>query len=640
MDKFFRELRRRNVFRMAGVYAVVGWLVAQAAVVLETSLGLPGWFDAVIVSALLIGFPVALVLAWAFEMTPEGVKLTKHVGEEGESIAPKTGRKLDYAIIAGLAVVAVLIVADRFMPRSRIDEAAQADGAENAAPAVAETVTPSAEAASVGSSDRSVAVLPFVALSSGEDDGYFADGLTEEILNSLASLPDLLVTARTSSFYFKGKDVPVTEIADTLGVAHVVEGSVRRAGDKIRVTAQLIRASDGFHLWSETYDAQLEDVFQIQTDVAEKIAGALSIYLDDEQREAIAASGTRNVEAFKAFLKGRSLFDRAHASEPGVSLWDANEEFERAMALDPKYVAPAIRHHDSFAHYLMDGPGGDYLKEPAGRGPASEEDARRRLLADLDRAIDNARTPTERIVAQLYETFFSTTWTRMPGLIEQLREKGSIAEAGALDIWLTVILSLNGEFETLHSLYNYKIKTDPLRGGNWSSRAAFLSALGEFEAAEDAIERGRAMAGDHPWLHDDELFLAIARRDKDAVLALLRRPAPRGSEWRAAYLAAVEGDYERATALADKIDAEDPWPQEQLLRVYNETGDAARAAALTKRIDDLAAGPAMLARTIAITHNMLFFDLADAPNFAARLEEAGIDPASFRPMPRLSLQTE
>ena len=167
-----------------------------------------------------------------------------------------------------------------------------------------------------------------------------------------------------------------------------------------------------------------------------------------------------------------------------------------------------------------------------------------------------------------------------------------------------------------------------------------FSALGEFEAAEDAIKRGRAMAGDHPWLDDDELFLAILRRDKAAVLALLRRPVPQGREWRAAYLAAVEGDYERATALAEKIDAEHPWPQEQLLIVYKETGDVARASALPKRIDDLAAGPTMLGRTTVISHSMLLFDLTNAPNFAARLAEARIDPARFRPMPRFSAGTE
>jgi len=623
----FAELKRRNVFRVGIAYGVVAWFIIQAADIMLANFGAPGWVFKSVVGLLALGFPLALFLSWAYELTPEGVKKSADVAP-AESATPRTGRRIDRVILIGaMAVIAVLVI-ERVWFAGR--------GADGAPGSVASEAGVQMQPAV----EKSVAVLPFDSLSDDPEQGYFADGLTEEILNSLTALPELLVTARTSSFYFKDKDVPVPEIAETLGVGHIVEGSVRRAGDNIRVTAQLIRASDGFHLWSETYDAQLEDVFQIQTDVAEKIAGALSIYLNDEQREALAASGTRNVEAFRAYLKGRALSSQTHSSEPGVSLWDANEEFERAMAFDQKYAAPAIAHHDAYAHYLMDGPDGAYIKAPEGRGPSSAEDARRRLLADLDRAIDNARTPTERIVGRLNKAFFSPTWTRMPGLIEQLREEGAIEEAAALDIWLTAILSLNGEFEMLRRLYDYHIKTDPLHGGNWSSRAAILSALGEFDAAEDTIERGRAMAGDHPWLHDDELFLAIARRDKNAVLALLRRPAPRGSDWRAAYLAAVEGDYQRATALADKIDAEDPWPQQQLLRVYNETGDAARAGALTKRIDDLAAGPAIFGRTIAISHNMLFFDLADAPNFAARLEEAGIDPASFRPMPRLSTRAD
>ncbi len=476
----------------------------------------------------------------------------------------------------------------------------------------------------------SVAVLPFVALSSGADDRYFADGLTEEILNSLAALPGLLVTARTSSFYFKGKDVPIDEIAARLGVAHVVEGSVRRAGDKVRITAQLVRGEDGFHLWSETYDRPLNDVFEIQTDIAEKVAGALSIYLDDKQREAIAASGTRNVEAFKAFLRGRA---------PGVSLWDANEEFERAMALDPKYVAPAIAHHDAYAHYLMDGPDNALLKGPRGRAPASEEEALERLLADLDHAIKNARTPTTRIVAELNKEFFSPRWDRMPRLLKQLREERAIEEVSGFEVWLGVILSLNGEFEMSRRLSDHKIKTDPLDSSVWSERAQMFVALGDFDAGEDVINRGRAVAGDHPWLRADELYLAIARRDRETVVALLKRAGDnqqRGTGWPDAYLAAVEGDYDRATRLADEIEAASPWPAEGLLWVYHETGDRTRARALTGRIDALTAGPAIFARAIALSGNMLYFDLADAPNFAARLDEARIDRKAFRPMPRLS----
>jgi TolB-like protein len=155
-------------------------------------------------------------------------------------------------------------------------------------------------------------VLPFTALSSGADDSYFADGLTEEIINALSALPDLLVTARTSAFYFKGKDVPIPEIAAALGVAHIVEGSVRRSGDKVRITAQLIRASDGFHLWSQTYDHSLGDDFAVQTRIAESVASALGVLLDERKRATMEDIGVRDVEAFVAYQRGAELFNRAH----------------------------------------------------------------------------------------------------------------------------------------------------------------------------------------------------------------------------------------------------------------------------------------------------------------------------------------
>lgn len=197
------------------------------------------------------------------------------------------------------------------------------------APATAEPVAAAVE-------NQSVAVLPFVALSEGEDDRYFADGLSEEITNALTTLPDLLVTARTSSFHFKGKDATIPEIASMLGVAHIVEGSVRRSGDKVRITAQLIRASDGFHLWSQTYDRSINDEFAVQTQIAESVAGAMGVLLDVRQRARMADAGVRNVEAFLAYQRGIELFDRAHNEGPLIPLLArANVEFETAIALSP-----------------------------------------------------------------------------------------------------------------------------------------------------------------------------------------------------------------------------------------------------------------------------------------------------------------
>jgi TolB-like protein len=206
-----------------------------------------------------------------------------------------------------------------------------------------------------GVPQASVAVLPFVALSSGVDDGYFADGLTEEIINALSPLPDLLVTARTSAFYFKARNVPIPEIAVALGVAHVVEGSVRRSGEKARITAKLVRAADGFQLWSETYDHSLGDPFSVQTRIAESVAEALGVLLDERRRSLMDTVGVRDVETFVAFQRGVKLFDRAHNEGPMLSvLADANAEFDKAIARKQDFAQAYFYHADLYAHFLID----------------------------------------------------------------------------------------------------------------------------------------------------------------------------------------------------------------------------------------------------------------------------------------------
>ena len=256
MSQLFQELKRRNVFRVGLAYLAVAWLVLQAADIVLENINAPEWVMQALMLFMVIGFPVALVFAWAFEVTPEGIKPESEV-DRSESITQQTGQKLNRTIIVVLVVAVGFLLVDKFLLDSK-------------APDVAAT-------------EKSVAVLPFVAMSSGEDDEYFADGLTEEILNSLTRVPELLVTARTSAFHFKGLDVPIPDIAEALGVAHVVEGSVRRDGDRLRVTAQLIRANDGFHLWSKNYDRETADTFGVQTDIAEEISSALGIVLDDTQ---------------------------------------------------------------------------------------------------------------------------------------------------------------------------------------------------------------------------------------------------------------------------------------------------------------------------------------------------------------------
>ena len=246
---FFHELKRRNVFRVGVAYLLAAWVLLQIVDLVLDVIGAPEWILQVFALAAAIGLPTVLIISWAFELTPEGLKRESQV-DRSRSITPQTGRKLDRMIIVLLVLTVAALLTDRFLNlERRSGEPSKEQTADK--PARNSTAT-----AGRTVSQRSVAVLPFLALSSGSDDEYFADGLTEEILNALSQLPELLVTARTSAFHFKGQDLPVQEIASQLGVQHIVEGSVRRAGERLRVTAQLVRAEDGFHLWSENYDRQ------------------------------------------------------------------------------------------------------------------------------------------------------------------------------------------------------------------------------------------------------------------------------------------------------------------------------------------------------------------------------------------------
>jgi TolB-like protein len=297
MERLLSELRRRNVFRVAGVYAVVAWLAIQIVVAVKAPLSLPGWTDTLVIVLFAIGFPVALVLAWAFEMTPEGVKLTKNVADS-ESVAAHTGRKLDYAILAGLALVVILAVADRLTPESAQTVAAEETNS-GAAPSAA-----------------SIAVLPFADLSPGKDQEYFSDGVAEEILNVLAKVNGLEVASRTSSFAFKGQaTLGIPAIAKELRVRHVLEGSVRKSGDALRITAQLIDAADDRHLWSETYDRPLtaENVFAVQDEIAAAIVAALFDVMKTPAAAAPAVEvekSTPDLSAYDLYLKARALYQR------------------------------------------------------------------------------------------------------------------------------------------------------------------------------------------------------------------------------------------------------------------------------------------------------------------------------------------
>lgn len=320
MAKYFQELQRRNVFRAVAAYIVLGWVLLQVSSTLEETLGLPDWFDAVVTALLVIGFPLLVIFSWVYELTPDGVKKTSSVPHE-QSIAESTGRRLDYITVAGVVVLVVVIIGDRlWVPEP-----------------VAETAQSAVHSAGPAEIDKSIAVLPFVAMTTSQEDEFFADGLSEELLNVLANIEGLKVAGRTSAFYYKGKNEDLRVIADALGVAHILEGSVRRSGTQIRVTAQLIKADDGFHLWSETYDREDGNTFLIQDEIASNVAQALRAEILGGP-SAAAVTDDRNVEAQNLYLIAQAAM--ARRSLPDVRR--ARELYADASAIDPgnpRYLA-------------------------------------------------------------------------------------------------------------------------------------------------------------------------------------------------------------------------------------------------------------------------------------------------------------
>ena len=316
MNKLFTELRRRNIFRIAGVYAVTGWILMQVVSVMTPALNLPDWVDSFFAVVLMIGFPIAMLLAWAFEMTPEGVKRAENV-KDGESITDKTGRKLDYTIVGGLVVVGALIVGSQFTPQNKTGRGHE---------------TVMAKAGELAG--QSIAVLPFEDFSPDKDQAYFADGIAEELLNVLARVEGLRVASRTSSFSFKERKASISEIAKALNVKHILEGSVRKAGNTLRITAQLIDTKTDEHIWSETYDRPLtaENIFVIQDEISAAIVlelnGRLDLLPETSERP------TQSTEAYEAYLKGKE----AYGPRTPDAIADSLDWLGRAVTLDPDFA--------------------------------------------------------------------------------------------------------------------------------------------------------------------------------------------------------------------------------------------------------------------------------------------------------------
>lgn len=583
----FNELKRRNVFRAAGLYIVVGWALAQAASLFESALSLPGWFDAMVLTLLMLGFPIAVVFAWAYEMTPEGLRPTKDVAADA-SIAPVTARKLDMAILAGIGVLIALIVADRFLDRKDARVIAVSGGGKHAALA-----------------DNSIAVLPFTDMSSEQDQGYFSDGISEELLNSLAQLKDLRVAGRTSSFAFKGQNKDLREIGQILGVGYIVEGSIRKAGNKVRVSAQLIQAKDGYQQWSNTYDRSLDDIFAVQDEIAAAIVtemGAALPALAVAKETLKPAARAADISAYDRFLLAREKMTQDGSR---AAYEEAARLLDGAIDSDPHY-APALAWRAYAETMLSDMPGGVGEKPVAEALPIVKEYADRAIAEDpqsaealfalgsyyglrssaepdyLDRTIETLRKAiaarpnfpqAENDLAYFLEKKGDAAGA-MKILADVLTRDPGLRDANV--IYLSMLDQM-GRYDEADAALARWAKIRPGNPSVEGTRASLLSTRGELAAAWRVSETLKAEGVIDINLDITRYRIRLFLGDGDYLLAADL------SDRRKASGAILKGDKARAIALVDA----DPGATSSLagvlggyIPVHYSAGDAAGAAAM------------------------------------------------------------
>jgi len=591
----FAELQRRNVIRVGIAYAIVGWILAQIAEFAFENFGAPDWVLKSVVVVLLLGLPLALFFAWAFEITPEGLKREADV-DRSQSITSHTGRKLDRVIIGILVLTLAWFAFDKFYANSGPESVPESTAYE-----------------------KSIAVLPFIALSSGPDDEYFADGLTEEILNALTQLPELLVTARTSAFSFKGQDIPIQEIAAALGVNHIVEGSVRRSGERLRVTAQLIRADDGFHLWSQNYDSTSSDTIAVQENIAEQIASALDVVLDERKREAMKQAGLRDVEAFTLYQKGLEVYERAHGEMNTIEgLRQANVYFEQVIERVPTFSQVYLDHSDLFIHMLTDKASGLF------RAAMTEEEIANAYPAAIaDYAAAERHTPASapRRMMELDLAYLSGNWRGLRRRIELALDEPGCNEGN----WTTIIADGFGYSEAFFERALRVLACDPRRSLSWFIVARSALRMGDKDEALRLAREGIEIAPGG-WLSTALVRALVAhglheeaREEIDnGIRIVVIAQAFKG------LVMAHEGDQARFDQFYEEFKITNAGGRYWMILVAAWGGHREDANRLAAEVDQHHFGSVTLTQVTQWCACGAPFDLDATPNFAAKLEEGGL----------------
>ncbi|HEV2805730.1 MAG TPA: tetratricopeptide repeat protein [Chthoniobacterales bacterium] len=542
---FLAELKRRNVPRAAALYAAGAWLLVQVATQVFPFFHIPEWVVRWIVVAAAIGFPFWLVMAWLYEWTPQGVQRESDIPLTPSPVVRQHRRKLDRWIIAMLSLAVVLLLAHQLVDRRD-----------------------NRSASSRGAAQNTIAVLPFTDMSEAKDQAYFSDGISEELLNLLAKIPQLKVAARTSSFSFKGKQVEIPEIARQLNVANVLEGSLRTSGNQVRITAQLIRAADGFHIWSQTYDRKMDDIFKIQDDIAAEVVRELKVKL----LGAAPKTRTTDPSAYALYLQAKELGRQATAEAFAKS----DALYAQVLQIDPRY-APAW---NELARNFVNKAGGGLIERKEGHARARE--AREKALAidpdyapahaglgyialfaddDLPGAARHferalALDPTDVSVLGNASTFLET----LGRLDESLALQEAVVRRDPVNLTALYNLALRqrmaGRYDAAIATYRTALSLSPTRGETHCYLGIALMLKGDTTAALAEIEQEKREVWRMVGL--PMAYCALGRKAEadsaaNALIAKYEKEAP----YNIAYVYAFCGEANKAFEWLDKAVAYD-----------------------------------------------------------------------------------
>jgi TolB-like protein/cytochrome c-type biogenesis protein CcmH/NrfG len=454
---FFDELKRRNVFRIGIAYAISAWILLQVVDLVLENIDAPPLIMQVFMLAIAVGFPIALIFAWAFEITPEGVKLEKHV-DRSKSIVQQTGQKMNRHIIIALSIAVVFLLVDRFIPDKDTDPQPTVEKQE-----ITEAVAVDAQVL-----EKSIAVLPFVNMSSDPEQDYFADGISEEILNALAGVNELKVAGRTSSFAFKGKNEDLLAIGKVLRVNHILEGSVRKSGNRVRITAQLIKVDDGFHMWSETFDREINDIFVIQ----DEISAAILVQLKAQLLDDLPVSTPTDTKAYELYLLAKQrIYERNQASlEMAIKLVTEAIEIDGAYA--PAYAQLGIA---------------TLLVSDRNYGTLPHEQAGEQAKQALDTALQLDPENAEALAGM---GLYYRNWKRdHKRALDVLRKSVAINPSLVnANTWLASQLRLAGHLRESVSLREQIFERDPLHAATFSNLQQSYVVMGQSEKALDMLD--------------------------------------------------------------------------------------------------------------------------------------------------------